>query len=291
MGCELSQAFARLGSEVHLVSRSSSILPREEPEASRVVHDRLTRDGVICHLGVRLKHGIDRGLVVEKDGLEMAICGEAILVATGRRANVDGLNLLAAEVQCDSNGVIVDDYLRTTNRRIFAAGDVCSKHRFTHAADAMARCVIKNALFLGRSRWSSIIIPHSTYTDPELASVGMNESEAAEKGIAIRTLRVDFRDVDRAVIDDDTDGFAQVHVRSGTDKIIGATIVGATAGELIAEVTLAMAERIGMRKLATVVRPYPTRSLVFSKLADAYQRTRLTPTSARILRWFLRQRR
>lgn len=291
VGCELAQAFARLGSEVQLVNRSPRILSREDPDAAEIVLQQLHRDGIGLHLGVQLLTGHAQGVRFEQHGKTMSLDADAILIATGRRPNVENLNLQAANVANTENGIMVDDFLRTTNARIFAAGDVCAKQQYTHAADAMARIVLRNALFFGRARWSNVVVPHCTYTDPELASVGMTASQAAERRIPIQTFQISFDEVDRAVVDSEREGFCQVHVRRGTDRIVGATVVGKHAGETIGELVLAMAKRVGLGSLAAVVRAYPTRSNVISKVADAYQRTRLTPFRQRLLTAFLQWRR
>jgi pyruvate/2-oxoglutarate dehydrogenase complex dihydrolipoamide dehydrogenase (E3) component len=208
-----------------------------------------------------------------------AVVADAVLVATGRRPAVDGLNLEAAGVAYDTRqGVHVSDRLRTTNPRVYAAGDVCSHFPFTHAADAMARLVLRNALFpFGRGRVSALTVPWCTYTDPEVAHVGLSEEEAKQKGVAVRAFVQELRDVDRAVIDGAAAGFAKVLVRAGTDRIVGATVVAAHAGEMIAEVTLAMTARLGLRTLADTIHPYPTQAEALKKAGDAYGRTRLTP--------------
>ena len=176
----------------------------------------------------------------------------------------------------------VDDRLRTTNPRIYAAGDVCSAHKFTHTADAQARIVIQNALFLGRARASALTLPWCTYTDPEVAHVGLYEREAAARGIAVRTFVQELADVDRAVLDGETEGFVKVHVRAGTDRILGATIVARHAGEMMPELTLAIATGIGLGRIASVIHPYPTQAEAIRKLGDAYNRTRLTPRVKRL---------
>jgi pyruvate/2-oxoglutarate dehydrogenase complex dihydrolipoamide dehydrogenase (E3) component len=192
--------------------------------------------------------------------------------------NVDGLNLEAVGVQYDPRqGVHVNDRLQTTNPRIFAAGDICSAYKFTHAADAMARIVIQNALFLGRSKASALTIPWCTYTDPEIAHVGLYEHEAKERGIAYRTFTQEFDHVDRAILDGEDEGFVKVLVSAKSDKILGATIVAAHAGDLISEITLAMVGGLGLGAIARVIHPYPTQAEAIKKLGDAYNRTRLTP--------------
>ena len=232
-------------------------------------------------LGARIqkieKQGDGSTVVLERAGAREQLATDQILVAAGRLPNVEGLNLEAAGVAYDKRtGVHVDDYLRTTNKRIFAAGDICSKYKFTHTADAMARIVIRNALFLGRARASALTIPWCTYTDPEIAHVGLAEKDAGERGIEIQTFVQEFRDVDRAVLDGETDGFAKVHVLKRTDKILGATIVARHAGDMISELTLAMVGGLGLGALARTIHPYPTQAEAIKKLGDAYYRTRLT---------------
>jgi pyruvate/2-oxoglutarate dehydrogenase complex dihydrolipoamide dehydrogenase (E3) component len=293
IGCELGQALARLGCEVHLVNRSGRILSREEPEASAIVEAAMRRDGVHLHLNAKILGGGVRDgrpfVNVKESAGEITLEGDQLLIATGRRPQLAGLKLEAAGIAYSDDGVMVNDRLRTTNSRVFAAGDVCSRYRYTHAADAMARLVLRNALFFGRGRASRLVIPHCTYTDPEVASVGLTAAEAIKSGVAIDSYRVPLDDVDRAILDGETDGVALVHVRRGTDRIVGATVVASHAGDWINELTLAMQRRIGLGSLASVVRPYPTQAEAVKKLADAFQRTRLTPRRAAILRWLLRR--
>lgn len=283
IGCELSQAFARFGSRVHLLGNHPQILPREDPAAAEQVARALRRDGVELTLSGQISR-------VEKRGQEKVIhvaCGEgqreivvdALLVGAGRIPNVEGLGLDAAGVRYDrKDGVWVTDRLQTTNPSIFAAGDICSRFKFTHAADAMARIVIQNALFKGRARASALTIPWCTYTDPEVAHVGLYEHEANERGVAFRTFTQELHDVDRALLDGEDEGYVKVIVDARVDRILGATIVAAHAGEMISELTLAMVGRLGLRTIANTIHPYPTQAEAIKKLGDAYNRTRLTPT-------------
>ncbi|MFP6656972.1 MAG: FAD-dependent oxidoreductase, partial [Pirellulales bacterium] len=187
-------------------------------------------------------------------------------------------NLEAVGVEYDSNnGVAVNDRLQTTNKRIYAAGDVCSNYKFTHAADFQARIVIRNALFFGYSKASDLTIPWCTYTSPEIAHVGLSEREAKDRGTEIDTFVQQMAGVDRAVLEGDTDGFVKVHVRRGTDRLVGATIVARNAGDLIAELSLAMTHGLGLKKIGRTVHPYPTQAEAIRKLGDAYNRTRVTP--------------
>lgn len=284
IGCELGQAFARFGSEVTLLLRHDQLLPREDPDAAKIVAQSLERDGVhlMFNTNVRsvARNGDERHLELEhqagKSGQPLVV--DAILLATGRAPNVESLDLERAGVAYDlRSGIQVTDQLVTTNPNIFAAGDVCSAYKFTHAADAMARIAIQNALFRGRARASSLIIPWCTYTDPEVARVGLDEHEAREQGIEIDTFLHDLKHVDRAVLEGETHGFTKLHVRKGTDKLVGATIVGTHAGEMIGEVTLALTAGLKISAIGKTIHPYPTQSESIRKTADAYNRTRLTP--------------
>ena len=198
-------------------------------------------------------------------------------MAAGRAPNVEHLNLETVGVQYDKNGVTVNDRLQTTNPRIYAAGDVCSRYKFTHAADFMARTVIRNALFMGRAKVSSLVIPWCTYTSPEIAHVGLNEQQARESGIEVDTFVQQFDEVDRAILEGEDDGFVKVHVKKGRDKIVGATIVARNAGDMISEITLAMVHNVGLGQIANTIHPYPTQAEAIRKVGDAFNRTRLTP--------------
>lgn len=292
IGCELAQSFARLGAEVTLLERSSQILSKEDRDAADVVQAALQHDGLRILTNTHLQR-VERTptgklLHIEQAGQSLAIEVDAILVGAGRVPNVDGLNLETVGVAYDlRHGVQVNDRLQTTNPRIFAAGDVCSPFKFTHAADFMARIVIQNALFHGRAKASSLIIPWCTYTSPEVAHVGITEKDATEKGIAIQTLRQDFTHIDRAILQGETAGFVKVHLQAGTDKILGATIVAEHAGEMIGELTLAMKAGIGLKTIGSTIHPYPTVAEAIRKLGDQYNRTRLTPFVKSLFQWWL----
>lgn len=292
IGCELAQTFARLGSDVTLIEAGDQLLLREDRDAAEIIHSSLERDGV----RVVLSAPLDRVEVAGKEkvltlvGTEGAdrVCVDEIFLGLGRIPNVEGLDLEAAGVAYDRAGVRVDDFLRTTNRRVFASGDVCLPYKFTHTAEAASRAVIQNALFPGpRKRISKLIIPWCTYTDPEIAHVGLYPNQAVSKGIEIDTYVVAMSEVDRAVAEGDDEGFLKVHVKKGSDTILGATIVARHAGEMISEITTAMTGGLGLGAFAGIIHPYPTRTEVIRKAADAYNRTRLTPTVARLLNlWF-----
>ncbi|MGH7140938.1 MAG: mercuric reductase [Pirellulales bacterium] len=291
VGCELAQAFRRFGSEVHLVHRGERLLPKEEPEASQLVQSQFEREGIHLHLGwnpeAAEKVGDAKSLLIQRRGEKKKLLADAVLAATGRQPNVEDLGLEAAGVLWNSQGVEVDDRLRTSNRAIYAAGDVCSRYKFTHAADAMARLCVQNALFLGRRRMSRLVIPRCTYTDPEIAQVGLTASEAADRGIAIDTYHVDLAQVDRAVVDGEDEGFALIHTRRGSGRVLGATIVAEHAGEMIGEVTLLLTRRLSLSALAATIHCYPTQIEVLKRIADNYSRTRLTPLIAALSRKWL----
>lgn len=292
IGCELAQAFRRLGSEVTIVQRSR-FLSKEDPDASALLAGVFEREKirVLLHAKVKRALATEKGkqLVVEVDGREEAIDGDEILVGAGRAPNVDGLNLERVGVEYDARrGVKVNDLLQTTHPRIYAAGDVCMAWKFTHAADAAARIVIQNALFKGRAKLGNLNMPWCTYTDPEVAHVGLYDADAKARGIETDTFRVDMSDIDRAQADGETEGFIKVIVRKGTDRILGATIVSTHAGEMISEISVAMAAKAGLKTLSAVIHPYPTQAEAIKRVADAYNRTRLTPGVAALMKWWLR---
>jgi pyruvate/2-oxoglutarate dehydrogenase complex dihydrolipoamide dehydrogenase (E3) component len=296
IGCELAQALRRFGAEVWLLEALAQILPREDRDAAAIVERAIVSDGVELLTGCKVasvaRNAAGRVVRLEHRGAPREIKVDEILVTAGRAPNVEEIGLEAAGVAYDrKTGVRVDDYLRTSNPHIFAAGDVCSALQFTHLSDAHARIVIRNALFFGRDRASRLTIPWCIYTDPEIAHVGLSEADTAARGVAIRTFAQDMSAVDRAVLDGETAGIAKIHVRDGTDQIVGATIVAAHAGEIISELTLAIAAGIGLGRIAGVIHPYPTQAEAIKKIADAYNRTRLTPSRKRLLTRLLAWRR
>jgi dihydrolipoamide dehydrogenase len=295
IGCELAQAFRRFGSEVTIIQHSR-FLPKEDPDASAILSRIFEREGIRVLLNAKVlrarKTDVGKEVVAEVDGKEQSIQGDEILIGAGRAPNVEGLNLEAVGVEFDSRqGVEVNDYLQTTNPRIYAAGDVCMAWKFTHAADAAARIVIQNTLFRGHAKLSTLNMPWCTYTDPEVAHVGLYEADAREKGIKTDTFKVEMSAIDRARTDGETEGFIKVLVRKRTDQILGATIVSTHAGEMISEITTAMAAKAGLKTLSGVIHPYPTQAEAIKRVADAYNRTRLTPTVKKLFaKWMAWQR-
>ena len=291
-GCELAQALCRLGSQVTIVQDEPMFLRQEERDAAQILSDVLARDGIGIHLNTRIVNvrveGKAKLVDLVRDDDKQTVTVDEILVAIGRVPNVDGMNLEAASVEYDGEtGIRINDFLQTTNRRIYAAGDVCFEHKFTHIDDASARIVVQNALFCGRKRLSALTIPWCTYTDPEIAHVGLYVRDALEKNIPVKTFTVPMHDVDRAITDGEEEGFVKIHVKEGTDKILGATVVARHAGEMINTISLAIGSGIGLRSLARVVQAYPTQVEAIKMAADAYNGTRLTPALKRLLTLWL----
>ncbi len=281
IGCEMAQAFARFGSKVTLFEAECQILPREDQDAANIVREALHRDGVesICEVKIERveREGDVRRFHVVHGGENKTLEFDQVLVGVGRAPNVEGIGLETAGVEYDKRaGVKVNETLRTGNPRIFAVGDVAMKHKFTHMAGATARLVIQNALFKGRKKHTDLLVPWCTYTQPEIAHVGFYEKEAKEKyGDAVQTFIQKFAEVDRAILEGHDEGFVKVHAVKG--RIVGATIVGEHAGDLISEVTVAMHARMKLSALSGVIHPYPTTAEAIQRIGDAYNRTRFTP--------------
>jgi pyruvate/2-oxoglutarate dehydrogenase complex dihydrolipoamide dehydrogenase (E3) component len=296
LGCELAQAFQRLGSQVFLIQSGKHVLEREDRDAADILQQTFVREGMqlLLRSWPRRVTLTEQGKIIhyEQDGRQEQVLVDEVLLGVGRVPNVEGLNLETAGVDFDrKKGIAVNDYLQTSNPAIYAAGDVCLPTKFTHTADASARIVIQNALFLGRKKLSDLTIPWCTYTDPEIAHVGLYERDAQAKGLPVDTFMRPLSEVDRAVLDDEDEGFVKIHVRQGSDQILGATIVARHAGEMISEVTAAMVGGLGLKTIAQTIHPYPTQAEAIRQVADAYNRSRLTPVVRRLLKWWFAWRR
>ena len=288
IGCELAQSFARFGSQTYLIEAMHGILPNEDRDAAEIVEQQLVRDGVkvLCcakDLTVEKTPGGKR-FTVDSHGQPYDVTVDEFLVGVGRTPNVEGVALETAGIEYDKNGVTVNARLQTTNPRIYAAGDICSRYKFTHAADAMAQIVIQNALFphplgLGYATVESLIMPWCTFTEPEVAHVGMYEKDAKEKGIEVETYTYKLDEVDRAILDGEDEGFARIHIQKGTEKILGATIVAAHAGEMIGEFSVAMKAGAGAKTIAGTIHPYPTQAEVNKKVVNLWRKEHFTPSA------------
>ncbi|MBA5873644.1 MAG: FAD-containing oxidoreductase [Nitrospira sp. CR1.2] len=292
IGCELAQSFARFGSQVSLVEAMHGIMPNEDRDAAEIVEQQMRRDGVTllcCGKDLRVEQS-DGGkrLIVDSHGRHYDVIVDEILVGAGRTPNVDGIGLETAGVEYDKSGIKVNARLQTTNPSIYAAGDICSRYKFTHAADAMAQIVIQNALFphplgLGYASVDALVMPWCTFTEPEVAHVGMYEKEAQEKGLGVETYTYKLDEVDRAILDGEDKGFARVHIQKGTDKILGATIVAAHAGEMISEFSVAMKTGAGAKAIAGTIHPYPTQAEVNKKVINLWRKAHFTQRTREFL--------
>lgn len=292
IGCEMAQALARLGSEVILFEQGPRILPREDAGAAAILQAEFQRDGIQVMLesrGLQLEksEGNRISIRMNQKGIRRTETVDQVLLAVGRSPNTEAIQLENAGVEYDQRGIHVNDFLQTSNRRIYAAGDVCSRFQFTHAADFQARIVIQNALFaigpLGRKRASNLVIPRATYTSPEIAHVGWSQQDASAAKRELNVYIQPLSHVDRAVLDGQEQGFIKVFTPKGSDQILGATIVAENAGDLISELTLAINHRIGLSRLGSTIHPYPTQAEAIRKLGDQYNRTKLTPASKKML--------
>jgi pyruvate/2-oxoglutarate dehydrogenase complex dihydrolipoamide dehydrogenase (E3) component len=294
IGCELSQSFTRFGSRVTHLVQEGHVLSREDADAAAIVQKAMIADGVRFEFGMKVvelrRQGAEKVVVIERDGKRQEIPADEILLAVGRAPNVEGLGLEVAGVRYGKRGVEVDDHLRTSNKNVYACGDVAARFQFTHLADAQARIVIQNALFFGRAKSSALTLPWCTYTTPEVAHVGMYEKDARDKGLEIETLTLHLADVDRAILDGADEGFLRVHVQKGSKegKILGATLVAEHAGDMIGELCLAVTHGIGLDKLASVIHPYPTQGEVVKKAADTWRRGKLTPAVKKVFGTFFK---
>lgn len=296
IGIELAQCMVRFGSVVTVFGRSGKILEREDPDAVEIIQKQLEDEGVYF----RTRCSYDRieqtetgaiQVYFKEDEEDEMIEVDALLVATGRTPNVQNMGLEDAGVEFDKQGVKINDLMQTTNKNIFAVGDCCSKYKFTHVADFMARLVIRNALFFGSGKFSSLLIPWTTFTEPELAHVGLYEQDLNSKNIKYKKFVKSLSDVDRAICDGEETGFVKILVQEGSDKILGATIVASNAGNMISEISVAMEAKFGLGSLAYVIHPYPTQAEAIRQCGDLYNKTRLTNFVKSVFRGLLSWRR
>lgn len=277
LGCELAQTFARLSVSVAIAQHDPMFLAGEERDAAQILSGVLEREGVEIHLNtdvVAVRKQDDAKIATLLSAGQESFCVvDELIVGVGRAPNVENIGLEQGGIEYAAGaGVTVDDWLRTSNERVFAIGDVCMSRKYTHAAEAAAQLAVRNALLQQENRLSGLIIPYCTYTDPEIAHVGLHVREIRERGIPVKTYTVLMQDVDRAVIDGEDEGFVKVHVKEGDDKILGATIVARHAGEMINALSLAVNCNIGLKRLSEVIHAYPTQAEAVKLAADACAR-------------------
>ena len=283
IGAEMAQAFARLGTKVTVVDVAPQMMPREDADMVQVVQTQMERDGVELFVDTAIvkvegaAHDI-RMTIRRKDGSERTLRATHLLAAAGRRANVEGLGLDAANVKVEKGKIVSDATLRTTNPHIFVCGDVAGGLQFTHLAGHHAGIVLRQAIF--RMRWAkpSAHVPWCTYTDPELARIGLSETEAKKAGAPYNVYKFGFDDLDRARTESETEGFAKV-ITDPKGKILGAAIVGPHAGEVIAEYVLAVNKGMKLNDLAGIIHIYPTFAEINKRVADQRLKEGLTPSS------------
>jgi pyruvate/2-oxoglutarate dehydrogenase complex dihydrolipoamide dehydrogenase (E3) component len=283
IGCELAQAFRRLGSEVEVVDIAPAILPKEDPDLAEVVFRKMRDEGIRFHLGMSIASALGtrgevRIVLKARDDTISTLQGTHLLLAAGRKANIEDLGLDAAGVKVDKGRIVVDGCLRTTNPDVYVAGDVAGGFQFTHVAENHAGVVLRQTLF--RLKWTkpSSVVPWCTYTDPELARVGLSETEAQQRNIAHQVYRFPFEEVDRARAEGETEGFAKL-VTDPKGRLLGAGIVGAHAGELITECVLAITQGLKAGDLSAAIHAYPTLASIVRRAADQRQKQALTPAS------------
>jgi pyruvate/2-oxoglutarate dehydrogenase complex dihydrolipoamide dehydrogenase (E3) component len=288
IGVELAQAFARLGSQVTIVERLPHLLPQEDPELSDALRELLIAEGIHVHTETSVDRVRVTGdtRVVECSG-NLSIAADQLLVAVGRRPALDGLNLEAAGVAYDNSGIGVDARMRTSKKHIFACGDVCGPYPFTHMAEYQAGIVISNAVFRLPKKADYSVVPWVTYTDPELARVGLTAKQAADKGLEPVVLRFPFQDIDRALAEVEPHGFVKLVTHK--KKILGASVLGARAGELLHELVLAMKTGATIGDISATIHAYPTLAQVHRRTVNTfYGRKLFSPGTRRLVRWINR---
>jgi len=289
IGCEMAQSLARLGSGVTLFDLAPRLLPREDEDVSAVIHHQFKQDGIELHLGIQVlklerENGETRVLLEHPQHGRYWLRGSHLLIAAGRKPNLENLGLEQAGVALENGRLVLDARLRTSNHNIYACGDVAGPYLFTHMAEHQAGVVLRNALFHWPSKVQTRNIPWCTYTDPELARVGLSESEALQQGIKHRVYRFPFADIDRAVTAGETAGLAKI-VTTPRGKLLGACIVGPQAGELIAEYVLAISKGMQAADLSNTIHIYPTLAQINRRVADQRLKESLTPKRKQWLKW------
>jgi pyruvate/2-oxoglutarate dehydrogenase complex dihydrolipoamide dehydrogenase (E3) component len=296
IGCELGQAFARLGVRVTIVQSAARILEKEDPEVAEVVRRSMESDGVTFRVGAKARR-VTRAsgrvrMEVTAAGGDETLEAEALLVAAGRIPNVEGLALDEAGVAHTKAGVTVDAHLQTSQPHVYAAGDITGGPQFTHVADHHARIVVRNILTPWlRSKADTSVLPWCTFTSPEVGRVGLSETEARQAGVEHDLWRQPLGEVDRAIVESETEGFAKVLTEKGTDRILGAAVVAERGGDLVHELVVAMRAGVGLKDLSGTIHAYPTFAEIARRTGDQYQRSRLTPRAKALFAWLYRRAR
>jgi pyruvate/2-oxoglutarate dehydrogenase complex dihydrolipoamide dehydrogenase (E3) component len=296
IGCELGQAFARLGVRVTIVEAASRVLEKEDPEVADVVRRALEADGVTLRIGAKARRVVRVGgrvrMEVTTAGGDETVEAEALLVAAGRIPNLEGLGLDEAGVAHTKKGVTVDAHLQTSRPHIYAAGDITGGPQFTHVADHHARIVVRNILTPWlRSKADTSVLPWCTFTSPEVGRVGLSETEARAAGVEHDVWMQPLAEIDRAIVESEAEGFAKVITEKGSDRILGAAVVAERGGDLVHELVVAMKAGVGLKDLSGTIHAYPTFAEIARRTGDRYQRSRLTPRAKALFAWLYRRAR
>ncbi len=296
IGCELGQAFARLGVRVTIVQSGPRILEKEDPDVAAAVRGAIEADGVALRTTAKARRVTRAGgrlrMEVTTPAGDEVLEAEALLVAAGRLPNVEGLGLEHAGVAFTKKGVTVDAHLRTSQPHIHAAGDVAGGPQFTHVADHHARIVVRNILTpLWKAKADTSVLPWCTFTSPEVGRVGLSETEAKKAGLPHDVWIQPLSEVDRAVVESESEGFAKVITAKGGDRILGAAIVAERGGDLIHEIVVAMRAGVGLKDLSGTIHAYPTYAELARRTGDQYQKSRLTPRAKALFAWLYRRAR
>ena len=292
IGSEVAQAFARFGSQVTLIDMAPGILPREDSDLKEYVQKAFVEDGIQFRFKAQLKkvnHGASSHTVTfEYQGKEETLECDGIFVAVGRKPNTAGLDLEKAGIATHKGGIVINSYCQTSLPHVYACGDVAGPYQFTHFADYQARLILRNALFPGKAKADYRVVPWCTYTDPELARVGLSQTEAQQKNISHDVFTYDLSDLDRAVCDGQGQGMVKVVTQKGKDKILGAAIVGFHAGDLLQEFVFAMKNNLGLKSISQTIHPYPTMSEATRRVSDLWMKSKLTPTLSKLFKWYFK---
>jgi len=294
VGTEMAQAFTRLGTEVTVIETDATILKKDDPELTAMLKEHLEGEGVRYLLNARATSvSLTNGLInirIDQCGTSRVVETDSLLLATGRRPNLTGLDLEAAGVAYTNGGVTVDDRCRTTRRHIYAIGDVTGRYHFTHMSEHMGKVAASNAILKIPLRIDARHVPWATYTEPELAHVGARERDLGERGSRYRVYRFPYAKLDRAITEGTTHGLIKVFAKPFSGKILGATILGMGAGELIAEYGLAMRNGVTLRQISDTIHAYPTYGLGVRRAADQWYAQKQSPTLVRFLQAIFRYR-
>lgn len=292
IGIELGQAFAFLGSEVHIVANESAILPREDADTAKVLAEQLARDGITFHFNattLRFENGSNLIIQNTKTNTETALPFDAALVSIGRVLNTEGLGLDAAGITVEKGRIVVDAYLRTSNKHVLVCGDVAGQHQFTHVAELHAACIIRNLVTpFFKKKLSTDGMAWVTYTTPEIATYGLSTAELTKRGIPYTVLSSSFVEDDRAITDNAQDSHTKMYIHKRTKCILGGTMVAPSAGELVQELILAQSQGLGIDALFGKVYPYPTASRINKRLVAQEKKKSLTPLVQKLLRTLYR---